>query len=872
MKCRFSINYNTEWGQSVHVVVSTTAADGRERSRDFAMQTTDGALWTLDAALMESRRQAMVSFRYVYQVENAEGRVLRREWDAVPRCYAADATKTFCFADQWRDRPLHHHLYTFAVKRYRRGVQPVALPLFRRTMVFRVSAPQLQSGESVALIGSHPAIGSWNPTRYLPMQHVGEYEWMLSVNADGMREPPEFKYVVVDNKTRRLTAWEEGDNRTAAATAADGEVVVCCAEPLRVKEREWRAAGMVVPVGALRTEHSCGVGDFGDLKMLADWAAATGMSIIQLLPVNDTTRHHDWNDSHPYNIVSAFALHPLYMDLKQLPQPSDAALLSRYARRRRELNALRTVDYPAVERVKREFISSSFAEHGAEVKATAEYKAFCHDNADWLDDYARYCTMRDGNNAEEALDEVRYTQYHLHRQLATAARYARSLGVGLKGDLPIGVCGDGADVMSHPELFCTDTQMGTPPDNTFPRGQNWGFPTFRAEAADEMVAWFRRRFRHMEQYFDAFRIDHAVGWFRVWEIPDDAVFATLGHFVPALPMSGEEIEQMGLAFHRELYTRPFINDRLIDRLFGLHAAYVREHFLTARQYGLYDLKPEYSTQRRVEQHFRGRTDESSLWISDGLCRLVANVLFIEDRRRAGMYHPRYGADRDVAPHMLGPEEREAYRRIYDSYFQERHNDYWAHHAARLLDELTSDTRMLVCAEDLGTLPRCVPHVLDALRVLTLEVQRMPKDPALEFAHLEANPVRSVATIETHDMPPLRLWWEENQGRAQRYFTTMMQREGRAPAQLSATMAEEIVARHLYCPSMLCLISIQDWLAMDASLRSGDVHDERINDPSDSFNRWSYRMPVTLEQLLAAQPFNKKLKTMIKRSRRNHENV
>lgn len=175
--------------------------------------------------------------------------------------------------------------------------------------------------------------------------------------------------------------------------------------------------------------------------------------------------------------------------------------------------------------------------------------------------------------------------------------------------------------------------------------------------------------------------------------------------------------------------------------------------------------------------------------------------------------------------------------------------------------------MLICAEDLGMLPDCVEPVLDQLRILTLEVQLMPKRQGFEFAHLEANPIRSVCTVTTHDMPSLRLWWQDNPERRQRYYVTMLQKEGRAPEQLPAHLAEEIIARHLYCPSMLCLLSIQDWLSMDGELRSKHPQDERINTPSDDFNRWQYRMPQTIEALLQATKYNHKLKTMITRSKR-----
>lgn len=890
MKLKFNIHYNTEWGQSMHVLINYLTNDKKEHEQNFLMQTQDGEEWMLDVVLMEPRQRTIISFNYFYQVEDGEGRLLRREWNQVKRTYAADSSKTFVFADLWRDRPLNYHLYTYFNKRYTPQIIPFSLPLFRKTIVFRVSAPQLKEGESLALIGNHPAIGIWNPTRFLPMVHIGEYDWMLSVNIDGIAMPLEYKYVVIDDKKLQLKEWEEGDNRsTAKYFVNDGEVLVIYGDSLRLKEEPVKAAGVVVPVFSLNSEHSYGVGDFGDLKRMADWAEKVGMRLIQLLPVNDTTSTHSWTDSHPYNIISAFALHPHYIDLEQLPPLKDEQMINKFVRQRRELNALHYSDYMAVDRVKSAYLHQSFIEQGSKTLLSNGFKIFFEENRDWLEDYAAFCVLRDKNHTSRPADwndlevgkeveEIYYVQYHLHKQLKEAAEYARAKGVSLKGDLPIGVYCDSVETWKHPDFFNLDMQTGTPPDIYHPNGQNWGFPTYRfsddsgkLEKPDKSLlslsAWFHRRFQWMEQYFDLFRIDHIVGLFRVWEIPKSAVYATMGHFQPALPMSAEEIEQMGMTFRKDIYTNPFINDSILDKLFGIHSKYVKDHFLKRKSYGLYSMKPEYNTQRKVEQAFEGRNDENSHWIREGLYRLISNVLFLEDAHQTGMYHPRFGIDREPVFQILSQDEREAFMRIYNSYFFERHNGFWAHHAMLLLSDILQDTRMMVCAENLGLLPASVPHVLDTLRILSLEVQSLPKDYGIEFAHLEANPYRSVATISTHDMPPLRLWWEENIGRTQRYFTTMMQREGRAPRQLSAPMAEEIIARHLYCPSMLCILSIQDWLSMDSMLRGKDVHTERINEPYDSYNQWKYRMNVTIEQLMDARQFNKKIHTMILRSKR-----
>ena len=864
MKLKFSIRYRTAWGESLHISIAYHSQDGTVKQYNLLMQTEDGELWTVETAALESRQHPLSHIVYIYQVEDADGNVLRREWDLVPRVYHFDTSKDYVFPDQWRDLPLPYHLYTNAYLTMAHGhlnehVEALRLPLFRRTITFRVSAPQLQPGQAVAICGSHPAIGSWNTSRYLRMEYAGQHEWMLTVNALGMLFPIEYKYVVVDDETHAFVAWEEGDNRTTGdVELEDGQVLVLYGEHLRLKEQTWRAAGVAIPVFSLRSEHSYGVGDFGDLKLLVDWAVLTGMKVIQLLPVNDTTVSGHWQDSYPYNIISVFALHPHYIDLEAAGTLKSKQVMTQFRRRQQELNALPYSDYEAVDRVKQEYLLQLFEEQRKSVTASKEYKDFVHDNEVWLKPYAAYRTE------DEAF--TYYLQYLLHTQLKTAADYARSKGVILKGDLPIGVNRESVETKEHPELFHTDSQTGAPPDAFTIQGQNWGFPTYNWES-EELTGWFRKRLKHLSQYFDALRIDHILGFFRIWEIPEDAVYGLLGHFSPALPLTVDEIEYFGLPFRKELYTKPFVNDRLIDRLFGIHAQYVRDNFLVRKAYNLYDLKEEYDTQKKVAAYFNDRHDESSLWIRDGLMRLICDVLFVEDPRQAEMYHPRIGVLSEPIYEALSNEDKDAFLRLYNNYFYQRHSMFWGQQALKRLPAIFKDSRLLICGEDLGMLPDCVEPVLDQLRILTLEIQQMPKQQGFEFAHLEANPYRSVATISTHDMSPLRLWWQENPERRQRYYVTMLQKEGRAPEQLPAHLAEEIIARHLYCPSMLCILQLQDWLAMDSELRSKNPQDERINVPSDPYNRWCYRMHLTIEQLIAADRYNNKVRTMITRSKR-----
>lgn len=905
MKLRFSISYRTQWGESIHVAIRYQFDDGSAKSYNITMLTDDGETWKAETAAVESRQRRLAALSYQYQLEDAGARVLRREWNLVPRLMACDSSHDYTFNDTWRDVPLTHHLFTDAYRALHglpvgEAIRADAMPLFRRTALFRLFAPQLEKGQALAICGSHPSLGDWNTSRYLPMQPMGQGIWTLTVNVESFHGPTDYKYVIVDAATHDFVGWEEGDNRCFSPDKMhDGEVRVLDGGFLRVSERMWRMAGVAIPVFSLRSEHSCGVGDFGDLGRLADWCHDTGMSVVQLLPVNDTTKQHSWADSYPNNIISVHALHPQYCDLEEAGPLADEDQMRAFARRRAELNNLGYCDYEAVERVKTDYLRRLYDERrplryvGGDRLYTAddeELASFLDDNRDWLVPYAAFCLLRDRHRtarftdwgddavysrqraeqlcADEAAGFTFYVQYLLHRQLSAAVSHARSLGVIFMGDIPVGVSLDSAEVWANASLFHRDCQMGSMPDSANPRGQNWCFPTYNWESMEaDGYRWWHRRLRHMGRYFAASRIDHVLGAFRVWEIPADCLDGQLGHFSPAMPFCGEEIEYFGLTFRHDFLVRPFINDAVVDSLFGIHANFVRDHYLQREGYGIYSLRDEVSTQRKIQALFDGKGDENSQWIRDGLCRLVTNVLFTEDSRRPGFYHPRVKAYEMPVFEALKAADRNAFMRLYNDYYYERHNALWEQMALRHLSGMLRGCRMLVCGEDLGQLPECVPHVLDALRILSLEVQTLPKRKGFDFAHLESYPYLSVATISTHDMPPMRLWWEENPTMAQRYYTSMMQKDGRHPDTLTPVLAEEIIARHLYCPSMACVIAFQDWMALDADLRAREPRGERINVPGDSFNHWSYRMHLTLEQLREADTLNKKIRLMIERSKR-----
>ena len=656
-----------------------------------------------------------------------------------------------------------------------------------------------------------------------------------------------------------------------------------------------KLAGTQVPVFSLRTCKSAGIGDFGDLKTMIDFVASTGQKVLQLLPINDTTITHTWTDSYPYSCISVFAIHPQYADLHALPELKDAKARAEAEKTRAELNALDKIDYEKVNDFKINYLRQIFNQEGEKMMKTAEYKAFFQASELWLVPYAQYSYLRDKNGTadfnqwpdHQVWDEAErkvladpktaayknvaffyFVQFVLDRQMQEAHEHAKAKGVILKGDIPIGVNRNGCDVWTEPKYFNLNGQAGAPPDDFSANGQNWGFPTYNwFEMLKDGCQWWNRRFQNMARYFDAYRIDHVLGFFRIWEIPVHSVHGLLGQFAPALAMSREEIESYGLHFQEDRFTRPFITDWVLDRVFHERAGEVKEKYLDRLDDERYQMKPEVDTQRKVEALFADVTNEKELWLRDGLYALISDVLFVRDHTNPGVFHPRISAQLDFIYESLYDNDKAAFNRLYNDYFYRRNNQFWYQEAMKKLPKLVQATRMLVCAEDLGMVPDCVPWVMDELKILSLELQSMPKDPSVKFGHLSRNPYRSVCTISSHDMPTLRMWWDENIQRTQEYYNTMLYRQGSAPHPLPGWLASDIISRHLTSPSMLCILSIQDWLATDEALRLPDANAERINIPANPKHYWRYRMHLNIENLAADKRFVQNITEMISQSGR-----
>ena len=887
MKIFFNIQYATTFGEILRLNV---VGKGKDIEKVYSMNTYDGKSWHCEI----TAENGMSQMEYYYSVENGDSEV-RHEWTTVSHRLELNAKRamTYFVNDRWNDIPYDSYLYSSAFTDCvnRRHREPAKGSDYNQTLRLIVRAPQLRSGSRLALVGEDKALGRWNPDDAISMVEHNYNEWVADINVKEMKkEETEFKFIAFNDKGG--VDWETGMNRQLhAPTINDGEVVVTELDQAFFELCDEKLAGTLIPVFSLRSKGSFGVGDFGDLKMMIDWVAETNQRVLQVLPINDTTSTHTWTDSYPYSAISIFALHPQFADFRQLPEIKDKKKAREMEALRKELNELKQIDYERVNNTKTNYLRIIFKQEGEAVMKGEDFKMFVKENEHWLVPYAQYCHLRDsfgnvdfsswkGHEQWHEADRKKltdpkskeyadvafyyYVQFVLDRQMRAAHEYAMARGVILKGDIPIGVNRNGCDVWHEPQYFNLNSQAGAPPDAFSINGQNWGFPTYNWQRMiDDGCEWWIRRFQNMAKYFDAYRIDHVLGFFRIWAIPTTCVHGLLGQFAPSLGMTREEIEGYGLHFQEELFTTPFIARWVVDRVFGIHADEVVEKYLDHKHDDIFALKPEYDTERKIEAVFKGKDSMDDVWVRDGLYALVSDVLFVRDDNDPNKFHPRITAQLNFMYEALYDSDKEKFNRLYNDYYYRRNNNFWYNEAMKKLPVLVQATRMLVCAEDLGMVPDCVAWVMDQLRILSLELQQMPKDPKVKFGILSRNPYRSVCTLSTHDMPTLRQWWDEDYERTQVYYSSMLYRGGAAPHPLPGWLARDIIANQLTCPSMLCILSLQDWFALDEKLRLPDADAERINIPANPRHYWRYRMHINIEDLIADKEYNDAIKELVK---------
>ena len=814
MKIRFCIEYFTHGNESLHIVF--------EGGKSQPLHQGGNGLWS---AICEVKPNAT----YHYEVRGSEGTVVRQEKHSRK---IASATCSVTIYDRWWETPAEQPFYSSfftegalrRTKRERKQLRPTA-----GKILLEVDAPTLRPEERLAIVGGNSALGGWCTDKALAMNDAAAPVWRVLIPQECAGA--EYKFIITDLEGN-FKRFECGDNRLIPFT--DSEITILSGLRLRTTdEKLWRGAGVAIPIFSLRSESSWGVGEFSDLKQMARWAKAVGMSIIQTLPINDTSASFSWRDSYPYNAISSFALHPLYLGAKAAAECCKAvvdktieeqidALVEKYSTRGAALNKKSVVDYEKAIKLKMSFLKELYKLCSEQVIESKSYAKFFAESESWLTPYATYCTLRDKYsttdftqwaelatyNREEVERYIKknyrkinfycFIQYLLDAELSEVCRYAHSLGVALKGDIPIGVSPRSVDVWCAPELYNTSMSAGAPPDAFAADGQNWGFPTYNwAKMAEDGYKWWQRRLEKMARYFDAYRIDHILGFFRIWEVPRQAQSAILGHFYPSRPYTSEEIAACGLKLDLPTYA-----------------------------------EADYSS---------------------------TDALFVPYPE--GGYTPRIEGYKTEAFKSLSESQQQQYIQLHEEFFYHRHNDFWRECALKRLPALMSTTKMLTCGEDLGMIPACVPEVMNQERILSLEIERMPKQMGVNFGDTSRYPYLSVAATSTHDMSNIRGWWQEDSALTQQYWSEVLGMEGEAEAVCSGATAHKIIKREMLSNSILAILPLQDWMAIDEKLRQKDPEGERINIPANPNHYWRYRMHLTLESLLGAKSFNDAVKQL-----------
>jgi 4-alpha-glucanotransferase len=896
MRIIFRLNYHTSPGQSLWLNYSTVLDEKSVRfDQVVPLHWINDQQWEV---VVEVRGAGAFRVEYNYQLRQASNGVVLDEWHG-PRSTEVDldTQNALLLFDSWCSAGAVDDAFetkAFSAVLPARGPFQGLVTPNDSNHSFQLRMAAVPTGKVPCLIGNIRELGNWGWHSAVPLQETAPNVWQQNLYLPTECDI-DYKYGLFDLTMKCVVSLEIGDNRSLPARTYGTRQTTKVSDECYRRDVStlFRGAGVSIPVFSLRSGQSLGVGEFADLKPLADWAQGVGLKLIQILPINDTTSSHDWTDSYPYSAISVFALHPIYLRIEDLSATMPDRFGQELESTRALLNSLDQVDYEAVMRVKIKLTRQIFTAHQHLIVNGVAFNEFLLAKRDWVLPYAAFCVMRDHYGTADfsrweewavfdraqvdSLLEPTHPQwldvaYHiwlqceLDRQLTAAVSYLHGCGIVLKGDLPIGIDRQSVDAWSAPHLFKMDAQAGAPPDAFAVKGQNWGFPTYNWEVMQEDdYAWWKSRFAQLSHYFDAYRIDHILGFFRIWQVPYDQVEGIMGHFDPALPIHIDEFRQRGIDFDYNRFCRPYIRWNMLLERFGAAADYVKGHFLHDSGDGYFHLSEKVLTQRRIVDYLTEHPHDD--FIRAGLLDCASDVLFFEVAGSDGkLFHPRCSMQSTSSYRDLRPDDRKRVEELYIDYFYRRQEDFWQARGYQQLPAMRKASSMLLCGEDLGMVPACVPGVMKELGILSLEIQRMPKTPNVEFFNPEYAPYMSVVSPSTHDMPTLRAWWKEDSLTTAKFAWQMLGVQFPA-GELSGENATRLIWQHLQSPAMWAIFPLQDLLAIDESIRHADTEAERINVPAIMPFYWRYRMHLGIDGLASAADFNRNLTRLIRSSGR-----
>ncbi|MBR1537735.1 MAG: 4-alpha-glucanotransferase [Treponema sp.] len=684
--------------------------------------------------------------------------------------------------------------------------------------------------------------------------------------------------------------------------------------------------GVAVPLSALRTEDSPVVGEFSSLIPFADFSKNAGLSVIQLLPVLDTGSH-----SSPYSSLSAFALHPMYISLSQIEyfktcyekdstfKKSYDTFLSHKNNERFDYNfVVQTKDFL----MRRMFlVLSNTTEPKKFAGMFAALRSFIKENEDWLPFYCvykhlKYKFMQASWKSwekkyqklskeeileiwnDEALHEelffYAWQQFIAFKQFKIASDYVKKLGITLKGDLPILLNEDSCDVWCCKDVFKQKARAGSPPDGDNPTGQNWGFPCYDFVSQEkDGFSWWRRRIKIASLFFDAYRLDHIPGFFRLWTIPEGEFTAELGHTEPYSAITEAQLLKAGFSKERIRWlSQPHIPTEDFIRLIGDPETTREILGLLCDRIGREELwlfKPAVKSEMDIKKISLEKYNIDVSIQFEIFRRLTSywkNRTLIELSKNKFVPLWKYGETK--AWNSLSNDEKQVLGDLFAENAKKQEK-LWQKQAEKIFTALKSESDMTACGEDLGVFIPCMEKTLDKFGILGLKVARWCRNWDKKYQpYTDIHTFRklSVVTTSVHDSSTIREWYDkepntilidiahpysddflDDSRKSEDDFFIIQKDTPNFSKTLNPKTAESLLTIFARSNAAWFIVPLQDWLYLDSKYYAEDAKTERINIPGTvtPFN-WTWRMSVPVEKLSA----NTKLQSKIKEIAAMHE--
>lgn len=677
---------------------------------------------------------------------------------------------------------------------------------------------------------------------------------------------------------------------------------------------KWeKLTGVVVPLGALYSKNNPVIGEFSDLIPFGKFCKEAGLKVIQLLPVNDSG-----TQSSPYSALTAFAIHPIYITLSAIPgftelYQSDKKFAADWDSFVKAHKYGSRYNYDEILNSKIYFLQKLFESTGIfkTLKPDQTLSTFIKNNG-WLKPYCVYkclkwdymqASWKEWKKEDQSFDSKKIEQYWKDKtklgsllfyawcqqiasnQFENAVKELHKMGLLLKGDLPILMNEDSCDAWYNPEFFNQNLRAGAPSDGENPAGQNWGFPTYNwKNLAAGNYSWWKDRLTVAQKYYDAYRLDHILGFFRIWAIPEGDCNALNGHTEPYAAIKKEELYEAGFDDDRIRWlSKPHIPTSCIQ-----------------------EITNDYEKAHKVLEIFCNQLPDEELWLfkdsikgsSQFWSTVLPETFTKEEQEKIKSKLTEYWSNRtlhEIAKNKLVPmwtyksstswgtlnDKEKQFLEDTFTELNDKNEKLWQKQAENIFTSVFDGVKMIPCGEDLGVGIACVPKTMKKHNILGLRVVRWSRywekenQPYVDFKDYEP---LSITTTSVHDSSTLRGWYEEignyekggfdrlnhlfDSKNTELVSASLCNGKSSEKTDFTPETAFECLKKCAKSASIWYINPLQDYLYMNKKYWLKNAQDERINVPGsvNSFN-WTYRMPVSIDELLNDKEIIKKINSI-----------